>query len=178
MLSERWFGKRSPRAKQHGKKRIVDAREVVNGLRWLPSTGYQWRTIPKDMSAQSTGDFYFCRGQYDGTFAWLPHTPSVRCREKAAWEASPMAAGLRLRQKDQGQGAARPGRYAMPADGGYRICCRHPGSRWRRDARREPVRQVPSLAQAVGRRGQVRCDTQSLDCGTNHRLAEPVSTVE
>ncbi len=37
-----------PPAKRGGRRRSVDAREVVNGLMYVLSTGCQWRYVPKD----------------------------------------------------------------------------------------------------------------------------------
>ena len=48
-------------AKPGGNKRSVDLREVVNGLMYILSTGYQWRAIPKDLAARSTVYDYFDR---------------------------------------------------------------------------------------------------------------------
>ncbi|MGH6799325.1 MAG: transposase, partial [Roseiarcus sp.] len=38
-----------PPAKRGGNRRHVVAREVVNGLMYILSTGCQWRAIPKDL---------------------------------------------------------------------------------------------------------------------------------
>ena len=81
-----------PRAKRGGNKRTVDEREVLNGLMYVLSTGCQWRAIPKDLPPRSSVNFYFCRWQHDGTLDRLHHALYVRCREKAAREASPTAA--------------------------------------------------------------------------------------
>jgi transposase len=40
-----------PPGKRGGDKRTVLLREVVNGLMYILSTGYQWRAIPKDPAA-------------------------------------------------------------------------------------------------------------------------------
>ena len=81
-----------PPAKRGGNKRTVGEREVLNGLMYVLSTGCQWRAIPKDLPPRSTVNFYFCRWQHDGTLDRLHHALYVRCREKAAREASPTAA--------------------------------------------------------------------------------------
>ena len=41
-----------PPAKRGGGKCRVDIREVVNGVMYVPSTGCQWRYIPKDLPPQ------------------------------------------------------------------------------------------------------------------------------
>jgi transposase len=43
-----------PPAKRGGNKRTVNAREIVNGLMYILSTGCQWRAIPKDLRICST----------------------------------------------------------------------------------------------------------------------------
>ena len=39
--------------KRGGDKRTVIMREVVNGLMYMFSSGYQWRAIPKDLPSRS-----------------------------------------------------------------------------------------------------------------------------
>jgi transposase len=41
-------------AKRGGGKRTVVMREVVNGVMYVPSTGCQWRALPKDLPPRST----------------------------------------------------------------------------------------------------------------------------
>ncbi len=43
-----------PPRKTGGRKRTVIMREVVNGLMYILSTGYQWRSIPKDLPPKSS----------------------------------------------------------------------------------------------------------------------------
>ena len=43
-----------PPAERGGRKREVVVREVVNGVRYVLSTGCQWRYIPKDLPPRST----------------------------------------------------------------------------------------------------------------------------
>ncbi len=43
-----------PPGKPGGGKRMVNMREVVNGLMYMLSTGCQWRAIPKDLPPKST----------------------------------------------------------------------------------------------------------------------------
>ena len=55
-----------PPARRGGGKRAVSIREVVNGLIYLLSTGYQWRAIPKDLPPRSTVNGYFAQWDCDG----------------------------------------------------------------------------------------------------------------
>ncbi len=53
--------------KRGGNRRTVDAREVVNGLMYVLSTGCQWRAIPKDLPPRSTVYDHFDLWSWDGT---------------------------------------------------------------------------------------------------------------
>ena len=80
-----------PAAKRGGGKRRVDMRAVVNGVRYVLSTGCQWRDIPKDLPPRSTVNDYFCLWSSTGTLANIHHAWYVKCRELAEREASPSA---------------------------------------------------------------------------------------
>jgi transposase len=81
-----------PLAKRGGNKRVVDEREIVNGLMYILSTGCQWASLPKDLPPRSTVNDYFRHWDEDGTLARIHHAFYVKCRELAAREASPTAA--------------------------------------------------------------------------------------
>ena len=81
-----------PPAKRGGNRRHVDAREVVNGLMYILSTGCQWRAMPKDLPPRSTLYDYFDLWNWDGTLDRIHEALYVKCREAAAREASPTAA--------------------------------------------------------------------------------------
>ena len=80
-----------PPAKRGGNKRHVNAREVVNGLMYVLSTGCQWRAIPKDLPPRSTVYDYFDLWSWDGTLDRIHNALYVKCREQASREASPTA---------------------------------------------------------------------------------------
>jgi transposase len=44
-----------PPAKQGGRKRSVDLREVLNGIFYVLSTGCQWKALPKDLPPKEYG---------------------------------------------------------------------------------------------------------------------------
>ena len=75
-----------PPAKRGGRKRAVDPREIVNGVMYVPSTGCQWRYVPKDLPPKSTLFGYFDLWNWDGTLDRIHHALYVKCRE-----ASPAA---------------------------------------------------------------------------------------
>jgi transposase len=62
VTDEEWahIGPLIPPAKRGGRKREVDARDIVDGIMYVLSTGCQWRYIPKDLPARSTVYRYFC----------------------------------------------------------------------------------------------------------------------
>ena len=80
-----------PPAKPGGNKRLVNLREVVNGLMYILGTGCQWRAIPKDLAARSTVYDYFDRWHWDGTLRRIHYALYIKCREEASREASPTA---------------------------------------------------------------------------------------
>jgi transposase len=65
--------------------------DVANGVRYVLSTGCQWRHIPKDLPPKSTMHDYFTRWNHDGTIEKIRHTLYVQCREAMGREASPTA---------------------------------------------------------------------------------------
>ena len=81
-----------PPAKQGGRKRAVNEREIVNGLMYILSTGCQWRAIPKDLPPRSTLHDYLDLWEWDGTLEQIHHALYVKCREQVEREASPTAA--------------------------------------------------------------------------------------
>jgi transposase len=72
-----------PPAKRGGRKLEVNLREVVNGVRYLLSTGCQWRALPKDLPPRSTVFGYLGRWIYDGTLDRIHQALYQRCREQA-----------------------------------------------------------------------------------------------
>ncbi len=58
---------------------------------YVPSTGCQWRYIPKDLPPKSTVYRYFRDWSHDGTLDRIHHALYVKCREKLDLEASPTA---------------------------------------------------------------------------------------
>ena len=79
-------------AKRGGNRRHVDAREVMNGIMYVLSTGCQWRAIPKDLPPRSTLFGYFDRWSWDGTLDHIHHALYLECREQSERGASPTAA--------------------------------------------------------------------------------------
>jgi transposase len=79
-----------PPARRGGRRRTVDAREVLNGIFYVLATGCQWRALPKDLPPKSTVHDYLTLWAWDGTLRRLHHALFVRARERAgkAWARS------------------------------------------------------------------------------------------
>ena len=58
---------------------------------YILSTGCQWRALPKDLPPRSTVHDYLGLWKWDGTLDRIHHALYLKCREKAAREASPTA---------------------------------------------------------------------------------------
>ena len=64
-------------------------REVINGVMYELSR-CQWRALPKDLPPRSTVHDYLGLWNWDGTLGdRIHHVLYLKCREKAAREASP-----------------------------------------------------------------------------------------
>ena len=106
-----------PPAKRGGPKRTVEMREVVNGAMYVPSTGCQWRAVPKDLPPKSTVHGYLKRWEYDGTLHRMHHTLYQKCREQVDREPSPTACIIdsqRVKSAEKG-GSARIRKATMRA---------------------------------------------------------------
>src|SRR6266481_6073141 len=81
-----------PPAKQGGRKRTIDVREILNGIFYVLWTGCQWQALPKDLPPKSTVWAYFDLWTWDGTLERIHHALYVAVREQAGREASPTTA--------------------------------------------------------------------------------------
>jgi transposase len=97
-----------------GNKRTVSAREIVNGLMCILSTGRQWPAVPKDLPPRATIHDCFDVWSWDGTLDHKHETLYVKCREQASREASSTAAILDSRSvKSAEKGGWRLTRLAL-----------------------------------------------------------------
>ena len=81
-----------PPARRGGRRRSVDAREVLNAVFYVLASGCQWQALPKDLPPKSTAHHYFRLWDWDGTLERIHETLYVAVREAAGREASPTAA--------------------------------------------------------------------------------------
>ena len=82
-----------PPAKKLGRPRTTELREVVNTLRYMLTTGCQWRQLPKEFPPFSTVQRFFYGWRDDGLWQRINHGLVMRVREASGREASP-APGL------------------------------------------------------------------------------------
>jgi transposase len=79
-------------AKRDSNKRMVNMREVVNGLMYILSAGCQWAALPtKHLAPRSTVNGCFMRWQHRRTLDRQNYALYVQCRELTGQNASPNA---------------------------------------------------------------------------------------
>lgn len=81
-----------PLAKQGGRKRTVNIREVVNAIFYIDRSGCQWRMLPKDFPPRTTVDTYFYQWRNDGTLKKIHDQLRNYVRQKVGKEDEPTAA--------------------------------------------------------------------------------------
>ena len=81
-----------PPARHGGRKREGDMREVLNGVFYVLSTGFQWGALPKDLPPKSTVHDYFLLLDRSGALARMHEALYVATREREGRPASPTAA--------------------------------------------------------------------------------------
>ena len=81
-----------PPAKQGGRPRTVNLREVVNTILYLNRTGCQWDMLPHDLEPKSTAYEYFSQWRDDGTSNKIVNGLRTQVRQAAGREDSPSAA--------------------------------------------------------------------------------------
>lgn len=81
-----------PAAKEGGRKREVDLREVVNTILYLNKTGCQWSMLPHDLEPKSTAYEYFSAWRDSGL--WTRLVSAMRCgiRVQEGRDPTPSAA--------------------------------------------------------------------------------------
>ncbi len=81
-----------PPAKQGGRPRKVDMREVVNAVLYVARTGCSWRMLPHDLPPWGTVWYYFRRWRVDGTWEGIHDTLRPIVREEQGRNPTPTAA--------------------------------------------------------------------------------------
>ena len=83
-----------PPAKEGGRPRDVDLREVINTILYLVRTGCQWDMLPHDLLPKSTVYDYFAQWRDDGTWQRMMDTLREQTRVAAGREPTPSAASI------------------------------------------------------------------------------------
>jgi putative transposase len=84
-----------PPAKQGGRPREVDMREIVNAMLYLNRTGCQWDMLPHDLPPKSSVYDYFAQWREDGT--WEQFVDALRTQVRTEVEnrdATPSAGSV------------------------------------------------------------------------------------
>jgi transposase len=111
------------------------AREMLNAIFYLLSTGCQWGALTKDLPPKSTVWDYFSRWGSEGTLERIRHALCVAVREQAGREASPVTAIIdsQTAKATGPKGAPRSTRPASTRPRGWRAQAR-PADRHARPA--------------------------------------------
>jgi len=80
-----------PPARQGGRPRATDLREVLNAIRYLATSGCQWRMLPKDFPPLSTVQRYFYAWRNSGLLTTINQLLVMTARQQMGREASPSA---------------------------------------------------------------------------------------
>jgi putative transposase len=83
-----------PAAKDGGRPRRVNMREVINTILYLNRTGCQWELLPHDLLPKSTVYDYFAAWRDDGNWQRMMDALRAQVRIEADREATPSAASI------------------------------------------------------------------------------------
>lgn len=81
-----------PVAKEGGRPREVDLREVINGTLYILRSGCSWRMVPHDLPPWGTVWWYFREWRRDGTWERIHEILRPQVREAEGREPTPSAA--------------------------------------------------------------------------------------
>src|SRR4051812_16390764 len=81
-----------PPAKSGGHPRVVDIREVINGIFYILRTGAQWRELPHDLPPKGTVYGYFRDWRRAGVWETMNTTLREHVRIAVGRESTPSAA--------------------------------------------------------------------------------------
>lgn len=80
-----------PKAKEGGRNRETDMREVLDAVFYLIKAGCDWRMLPHDFPNWKTVYDYFSKWKHDGTWKKIHDILRVKVRRKAGKKAQPTA---------------------------------------------------------------------------------------
>ena len=85
-----------PPAKEGGRPRTTDLREVINAFLYMLHNGCQWDLLPNDFPPKSTVYEYYSQWASDGTFDEMVNKLREKVRVKAGRNPMPSAAIIEL----------------------------------------------------------------------------------
>ena len=96
VTDEQWaiLAPQIPPAKEGGRARTVDMREILNGIFYLLVSGGSWRMLPHEFPNWKTVYHYFRTWQADGTWERLNSLLREQVRLDAGREATPSAGSI------------------------------------------------------------------------------------
>ena len=80
-----------PPAKEGGRPRSTDMREIVNAINYISRSGCQWDLLPKDFPPRATVFGYYSQWSTDGTLDEIVRVLREAVREKAGRNKKPSA---------------------------------------------------------------------------------------
>jgi putative transposase len=83
-----------PAAKEGGRPRTINVREVCNGIFYLLKTGCQWRMLPKDFPKWKTVNDYYSKWRKAGLWQRLNDALREQVRTQAGREMTPSAGSI------------------------------------------------------------------------------------
>ncbi len=98
-----------PPPKPRGRRRTVDARQVINAILYLLRTGCQWRNLPHDFPPWGTVHSYYWRWGRDGVWQRVHDALRDQLRHAQRREVSPSLAivdSQSIRTTEKGDRAA------------------------------------------------------------------------
>jgi putative transposase len=75
-----------------GRKRTVNMREIINGLRYLTKTGCQWRMLPHDLPPWYHIAYYYYKWIHDGTLDYINDCLRIEIRIELGRKPEPSVA--------------------------------------------------------------------------------------
>jgi putative transposase len=81
-----------PKAKDGGRPRTVQMREVLNAILYLLRTGCAWRMLPHDLPPWGTAHYYYRRFRLEGVWQKIHDRLREEVRQSNGRNATPSAA--------------------------------------------------------------------------------------